>query len=205
MPPRFGGMSTTTTAEKRIAANVGMSATPASAPSATSSTPKSAWVILGAAAAGFLLLIMLIALAMSSGGGSSQSASRTTTASPTYATTGTAARDAVAPTAPPEVAAPAPPSGPVSYRGLTCSSGAALWLRTAQSVVLICDQGGGTYVYKGLRSSDDATIQLQGVVRTAEGFSVTNEGWRYDVGLDGLVLRAPDGEVYSEPAVESGS
>ena len=72
-------------------------------------------------------------------------------------------------------------------------------------MVLICDQGGGTYVYKGLRLSDDATIQLQGVVRTAEGFSVTNEGWRYDVGLDGLVLRAPDGEVYSEPAVESGS
>ncbi len=80
-----------------------------------------------------------------------------------------------------------------------------MWLRTAQSVVLICDQGGGTYVYKGLRLSDSAGIQIAGVVRTAEGFSVTNEGWRYDVSLDGLVLRAPDGEVYSQPAVESGS
>ena len=110
------------------------------------------------------------------------------------------------PAAPPEVAAPAPPtSGPVSYGGLTCSSGAALWLSTAQSVVLICDQGGGTYVYKGLRLSDGAPIQLYGVVRTAEGFSVTNEGWRYDVSLDGLVLQAPNGQVHPEPAVESGS
>ena len=72
-------------------------------------------------------------------------------------------------------------------------------------MVLICDQGGGTYVYNGRRLSDDAEIQIAGVFRTAEGFSVTNEGWRYDVGLDGLVLRSPDGEVYPEPAVASGS
>jgi eukaryotic-like serine/threonine-protein kinase len=196
----------TTTAEKRIAAKVGMSPIPASAPSGTSSNPKTLWAILGVAAAGFLLLVVLIALAISSSGGSSQSTSRTTTASPTDTTTGTATRDAVAPAAPPEVAAPAPPtSGPVSYGGLTCSSGAALWLSTAKSVVLICDQGGGTYVYKGLRLSDGAGIQIAGVVRTAEGFRVTNEGTRYDVGLDGLVIQTPDGEVYSEPAVASGS
>ena len=168
--------------------------------------PRKRWAILGVAAAGFLLLVALIALAISSSGGSSQSTSRTTTASPTDTTIGTAARDDVAPAAPPEVAAPAPPtSGPVSYGGLTCSRGAALWLSTEQSVVLICDQGGGTYVYNGRRLSDDAEIQIAGVVRTAEGFSVTNEGWRYDVGLDGLVLRSPDGEVYPEPAVASGS
>jgi hypothetical protein len=34
---------------------------------------------------------------------------------------------------------------------------------------------------------------------------VTNEGWRYDVSLDGLVLQAPNGQVHPEPAVESGS
>jgi serine/threonine protein kinase len=53
---------TTTPAGKRVAAKVSTSATPASAPTGTSSIPKSARTILGVAAAGFLIIAIVVIL-----------------------------------------------------------------------------------------------------------------------------------------------
>ena len=201
---------TTTPGKNRMAATVSTSPTPANTQPATQSIPKRAQPLIGVAAAGFLVFVIvifvIIALANSSSHGSSQSSrdvgSSPSTQIPTTAPTPVTTSATTPPPTP--TTAPAPPTSGVSYKGLTCSSQEALWLSTAQSVVLICDQGGGTYVYNGLRLSDGASIQIPGAFRTAEGFSVTNKGWRYDVGLDGLVLQSPDGDVDRQPAVESG-
>lgn len=95
------------------------------------------------------------------------------------------------------------PTGESTYAGMNCPYRAALTLRTTQSAVLICDEGAGIYTYKGLRLSDDARIDLPGVVRTGTGFAVTNNGTRYDISSGGLVIYT-DGDVYTEPAIASG-
>jgi hypothetical protein len=98
------------------------------------------------------------------------------------------------------------PPGPVyaSTTGvLSCTYRVALTLRTLQSEVAICDDGYGSYTYKGLRLVDSARIDVTGAVPTATGFTVTNNGTRYDVSSGGLVIYS-DGEVYTEPAVSSG-
>ena len=95
------------------------------------------------------------------------------------------------------------PGGGSSYEGMSCSYRAALTLRTAQSAVLICDEGSGIYTYEGLRLKDNARISLPGVVPTASGFSVTNNGTRYDISPRGLIIYT-DGEVYTEPAIAPG-
>jgi hypothetical protein len=100
---------------------------------------------------------------------------------------------------------PALPPNPTeaSYEGITCPYRAALTLRTAQSAVVICDKGAGSYTYKGLRLKDGARIDVQGAVPTANGFTVTNNGTRYDVSRGGLVIYT-EGDVYTESAIASG-
>ncbi|PRC43215.1 hypothetical protein C6A85_000000106490 [Mycobacterium sp. ITM-2017-0098] len=100
---------------------------------------------------------------------------------------------------------PAAPSGagPGAYAGMSCSYSVALTLQTSQSAVVICNEGLGIYTYKGLRLKDNARIDLPGVVPTPTGFSVTNNGTRYDITRSGLVIYT-DGDVYTEPAIASG-
>jgi hypothetical protein len=95
------------------------------------------------------------------------------------------------------------PSYESNYDSLRCPYSAALTLQTAQSAVAICDQGTGAYTYKGLRLKDGARIDIEGAVPTATGFTVTNNGTRYDISRAGLVIYT-DGEVYTEPAIASG-
>jgi hypothetical protein len=90
-----------------------------------------------------------------------------------------------------------------NYESLSCPYRAALTLQTAQSAVAICDYGTGAYTYKGLRLKDGARIDIEGAVPTASGFTVTNNGTRYDVSRGGLVIYT-DGDVYTEPAITSG-
>ncbi|GAA2567278.1 serine/threonine-protein kinase [Mycolicibacterium diernhoferi] len=96
-----------------------------------------------------------------------------------------------------------PTSAAWSYAGLSCPYVPALTLQTAQSVVVICDEGTGIYTYKGLRLKDNARIDLPGVVATPTGFSVTNDDTRYDISRNGLVIYT-GGDVYAEPAISSG-
>ncbi|ANI42968.1 hypothetical protein MYVA_5954 [Mycolicibacterium vaccae 95051] len=98
---------------------------------------------------------------------------------------------------------PALPSTPGTYAGMFCSYAVALTLRTSQSAVVVCDEGSNIYTYKGLRLKDNARIDLPGVVPTATGFSVINNGTRYDISRSGLVIYT-DGDVYTEPAIASG-
>lgn len=102
----------------------------------------------------------------------------------------------------PPVAVP-PSAGSGGYAGMSCPYRMALTLRTTLSAVLICDEGSGVYTYKGLRLKDNARIDLPGVVPTPTGFSVTNNGTRYDISRSGLLIYT-DGEVYPEPAIASG-
>ncbi len=97
----------------------------------------------------------------------------------------------------------APTSATWSYAGLSCPYVPALTLQTVQSVVVICDEGNGSYTYKGLRRKDNARIDLPGVVATPAGFSVANEDTRYDISRNGLVIYT-GGDVYAEPAISAG-
>lgn len=90
-----------------------------------------------------------------------------------------------------------------NYESLRCPHRAVLTLQTTQSAVAICDHGTGGYTYKGLRLKDGARIDIDGAMPTASGFTVTNNGTRYDVSRGGLVINT-DGDVYTEPAVTSG-
>ncbi|CAM3416434.1 hypothetical protein MYCO108962_19320 [Mycobacterium colombiense] len=86
--------------------------------------------------------------------------------------------------------------------GPRCTYRAAFMLRTAQSAVVICDDGSGTYSYKGLRLKDNAKLELPSAFPTATGFTVSNiDGTRYDVSRAGLVISSPGGDVYTEQAI----
>jgi hypothetical protein len=79
---------------------------------------------------------------------------------------------------------------------------AAFMLRTAQSAVVICDDGSGTYSYKGLRLKDHAKLELPIAFPTATGFTASNtDGTRYDVSRAGLVISSPGGDIYTEQAI----
>lgn len=86
--------------------------------------------------------------------------------------------------------------------GPRCTYRAAFMLRTAQSAVVICDDGSGTYSYKGLRLKDNAKLVLPSAFPTATGYTVSNtDGTRYDVSRAGLVISSPGGDVYTEQAI----
>jgi serine/threonine-protein kinase len=77
-------------------------------------------------------------------------------------------------------------------------------VRTAQSQAVVCDEGSGTYTYKGLRLKDQGRIDLSGALPTANGFTVSNsDGTRYDISRSGLVITTA-GNVYTEQALASG-
>jgi hypothetical protein len=119
--------------------------------------------------------------------------------------------------APPSIAATAPPvsqGGALMTlpgadtqgfsNGPRCSYRAALMVRTALSQAVVCDEGSGTYTYKGLRLKDQGRIDLSGALPTANGFTVSNsDGTRYDISRSGLVITTA-GDVYTEQALASG-
>jgi serine/threonine protein kinase len=96
--------------------------------------------------------------------------------------------------------------GFVGYPGGRCDPGStpAVMGRTTQSLVVICEIGPGNYYYRGLRLSDDASIELANAVRSSGGFDVTNpvDGTRYQVRPRGISITSPNGQVFSEPMIE---
>lgn len=78
-------------------------------------------------------------------------------------------------------------------------------VRTPKSQAVVCDEGSGSYTYKGLRLSDNARIDVPGAVPTETGFVAVNgpANTRYVLSRGGLTIYT-DGEVYSEPSIGSG-
>ena len=109
----------------------------------------------------------------------------------------------------PRVLADADINGFLDYGGAARCSGsdrAAVIMRTPQSALVVCKSSRGAAYYRGLRLSDQATIELTNIAVTDSGSTivVTNaeDGTRYEISNSGLEI-VKNGEVLgSEPAVE---
>jgi serine/threonine-protein kinase len=66
--------------------------------------------------------------------------------------------------------------GFVDYPGARCDPGnqPAVMARTTLSVLVVCQLSPGSYYYRAVRISDNASIELANAVRTSAGFDVTN-------------------------------
>lgn len=88
------------------------------------------------------------------------------------------------------------------YPGARCDSGqtpVALGL-TGQSALVICQNSSGALLYRGVRLSDNAGIELADAQPTGNGFDVVNpnDGTRYQIRATTLTIVTADGEVYTE-------
>lgn len=93
--------------------------------------------------------------------------------------------------------------GFLAYPGARCDPGqvpVTLGL-TALSAVVICETPSGAFVYRGVRLSDDAGIELGGAVHVpGGGFDITNrtDGTRYQIRNTALIITGPDGSEHTE-------
>lgn len=80
----------------------------------------------------------------------------------------------------------------------------AMVVRTAQSLVVICQAGTGSYYYRGERIRDGANIELANAVRTDGGFDVTNpaNGVRYEVRPQQLTILSGSHVDSAEPVLQ---
>lgn len=71
---------------------------------------------------------------------------------------------------------------------------------TAQSAVVICQADSGALVYRGVRLSDNAGIELADARPIDGGFDVvnSNDGTLYQIRANTLTIVSADGEVYTE-------
>lgn len=86
------------------------------------------------------------------------------------------------------------------------SDNAEMFVRTAQSALVVCRSEINRLYYRGYRISDGASIYLQDVSRQPNGFVVVNaaDNARYVITSDGFQLIQNGVVVTSESAVESG-
>ncbi len=100
--------------------------------------------------------------------------------------------------------------GFLAYPGARCDSAqvpVALGL-TAQSAVVICRSPSGALVYRGVRLSDNAGIELGDALHVpGGGFDITNptDGTRYRVRATALTIIGSDGTVHTEPMEQYAS
>ncbi|GFG68036.1 protein kinase [Mycobacterium kubicae] len=87
-----------------------------------------------------------------------------------------------------------------------CSPGnpPAAVLRTAQSLVVVCQTGDGGLYYRGERIRDGANIELSNTVRSADGFVATNpdNGVRYEIGPQRLTILSNGHVDSAEPVLQ---
>lgn len=77
-------------------------------------------------------------------------------------------------------------------------------LRTAKSLVVVCQSGPGSFYYRGERISDGAHIELSGAVRASGGFDVVNpaNGVRYQIRPEMLTILSGSHVDSAEPALQ---
>lgn len=77
-------------------------------------------------------------------------------------------------------------------------------LRTAKSLVVVCQSGPGSFYYRGERISDGAHIELAGAVRASGGFDVVNpaNGVRYQIRPEMLTILSGSHVDSAEPALQ---
>jgi serine/threonine protein kinase len=99
--------------------------------------------------------------------------------------------------------------GFVDYPGARCDPGnePAVMARTTLSVLVVCQLSPGSYYYRAVRISDNASIELANAVRTSAGFDVTNpaDGSLRQVRPTYVRIEFPGGPVQTEPIVEYAS
>jgi serine/threonine protein kinase, bacterial len=171
-------------------------------------------LILALAGLGVLLVVALavVVVLLTRGGGQPAAAQPEASPSPTPTTT-----------APPTATAAPPPAttahmvlpdadahGFVDYAGGARCSGpdlAEMFVRTAESALVVCQNDSGGQYYRGYRLSDGATIELATVLADGAGWVAINssDGTRYEVSDSGLRI-VQNGQVMSnESAIESAS
>jgi serine/threonine protein kinase len=95
--------------------------------------------------------------------------------------------------------------GFVDYPGARCDPGnePAVMARTTLSVLVVCQLSPGSYYYRAVRISDNASIELANAVRSSAGFDVTNpaDGSLRQVRPTYVRIEFPGGPVQSEPIV----
>jgi hypothetical protein len=86
------------------------------------------------------------------------------------------------------------------------SDNAEMFMRTAQSALVVCRSEINRLYYRGYRISDGASIYLQDVSRQPDGFVVVNaaDNARYVITSNGFQLIQNGAVVVSESAIESG-
>ncbi|MDP7734241.1 serine/threonine-protein kinase [Mycobacterium paragordonae] len=77
-------------------------------------------------------------------------------------------------------------------------------LRTAKSLVVVCQSGPESFYYRGERISDSAHIELSGAVRASGGFDVVNpaNGVRYQIRPEMLTILSGSHVDSAEPALQ---
>lgn len=87
-----------------------------------------------------------------------------------------------------------------------CDAGSppAAILRTAKSLVVVCQAGPQSFYYRGERISDGAHIELPNAVRASGGFDVTNpaNGVRYQIRPQMLTILSGSHVDSAEPALQ---
>lgn len=71
--------------------------------------------------------------------------------------------------------------------------------RTSKSQVVVCQTGAGRYYYKGLRTSDGSTIEIDDPTPTGAGFVALNGKVRYTIDPNSLVITEGTGVLADEP------
>lgn len=77
-------------------------------------------------------------------------------------------------------------------------------LRTAKSLVVVCQAGSDSFYYRGERISDGAHIELSGAVRASGGFDVVNpaNGVRYQIRPEMLTILSGSHVDSAEPTLQ---
>lgn len=93
--------------------------------------------------------------------------------------------------------------GFLAYPGARCDAGQlpVTLALTAQSAVVICETPSGDFVYRGVRLSDNAGIELGNAVPVpGGGFDITNpiDGTRYQIRNTALTITGPSGTEHTE-------
>jgi serine/threonine protein kinase len=159
------------------------------------------FIFAGAAVVVLFVAAAIAGMAVLLGGGHKSPPAASTWAAPPPPTT----------TSPKALSRPVQGADSLGFVGHTarCEAGnpPASVVRTAKSLVVVCENDSGNFYYRGERIRDGANIQLRDAVRSAGGFDVTNpsDGTRYEVRPQRLRIISNGHVDSSEPVLQYAS